>query len=109
MDARTVERAFAPAEGCAVSWCYQDKGVIVNPLTYLQTVGRAKADETAAAAGLNPRYFNQICYGHRAASTHAARALVKASKGKHAMTLIGIIEHRVKRRGKKVVAIGPAE
>lgn len=76
----------------------------MDPLTFLNEVGRARADQTAKKAGINPGYFNQICYGHRRASVRTAEKLVKASQGK--MSLLGILQHQVKRRnGRVVVAV----
>jgi len=78
-----------------------------DPLTFLLKVGRGEADKIAKKAKLDPRYFNQVCYGHRRASVDAAERLVEASKGSKApMTLLGILQHEVKRRrGKVVVAV----
>lgn len=78
-----------------------------DPLTFLQAVGRGEADKTAKKAKLSPRYFNQVCYAHRRASVDAAARLVEASKGTKApMSLLGILQHKVKRkRGKIIVAV----
>lgn len=70
----------------------------MDPLKFLEKVGRAKADKVARKAGLNPGYFNQICYGHRRASVDAAKKLVKAtSRDKVKLSLLGILLHEVKR------------
>lgn len=67
----------------------------MDPLTFLEKVGRPKADEVAKRAKLSPAYFNQICYGHRRASFAAAERLVKASGKK--MGLLAILRHKVPR------------
>lgn len=79
-----------------------------DPLTFIKTVGRKTADMVAEKAGIAPGYLNQICYGHRRASVRTAEALVVASKNTKApMSLLGILQHQVKRdrKGRIKVAV----